>query len=135
MTIEEQEKIVERCETEYRIFTREHRFNIWNCIENKFCGKDYTHGDIDVSYRGDIYLDWTGLKDSSGIEIYEGDIIKFEDRHYVIHFHMGSFKADTLPCKMKENEKYLTETVNLGMIYDKGVLVVGNVFENKELLK
>jgi len=80
-------------------------------------------------------LQYTGLKDKNGKEIYEGDVIKyhrvFEKKREVIEltscikFQDGAFGFD-----MKGfNDMFMS----LGD--DSDIEVIGNIFENSELLK
>lgn len=114
---------------------REIKFRAWN-IEDKTMGIPFTlqtavgsrsHNGVDT--KNVIYLEFTGLKDKNGKEIYEGDILEltihsgvyvvaFENAEYVIYrqqverdmtFHLGGYKQ---------------EVIN----------VIGNIYENPELL-
>lgn len=75
-------------------------------------------------------MQWTGLVDKNGVEIYEGDICKF----------------DTIKFESYEAEHGLVGAVNYShgqLVFDKtwgffvvrsSVEVIGNIYENPELL-
>lgn len=82
-------------------------------------------------------MQYTGLKDKNGKEIYEGDICK-SDHGTVgkIEFHNGAF------CWCNGGNYWcIHETPNDGMPFDEtilqveDVLIVGNIYENPELLE
>ena len=88
---------------------------------NKFCKEYYFNADFDEIEL----MQYTGLKDMRGKEIYEGDIL-FEsssEEYFKVIFENGSFRAEV--------DEYSLDLEDYAHICE----VVGNIYENLELIK
>ena len=130
---------------------REIKFRAWDTqAEEILYGVEHTYDGYKVPMPSfgalldcpDFYvvMQYTGLKDKNGKEIYEGDIVKFYPQsprseelpnpRYgemgEVFFDIGSFAVRPIDKKREGLEFFLNE---LGEW-----VVVGNIYENKELL-
>ena len=75
-------------------------------------------------------MQYTGLKDKNNKEIYEGDILSDgnDEKPYKVIFENGSFRAEF----EGDFEEYSFDLID---IVAQGCEVVGNIYENPELIK
>jgi uncharacterized phage protein (TIGR01671 family) len=132
---------------------RQLKFRVWHKELNRFLSKDEWFVGLDgqlnfyeFDYEDGCHLkivnkdlcvinQWTGLLDKQGKEIYEGDIVKdLDNENGVIEFNNGSFIVKskiTIPfwSVLEINGLVLPRVIN-----SKAFEVIGNIFENQNLL-
>lgn len=103
--------------------------NIVLVLDNKSWNLGYQDYDWDVhganSYKNDILMQYTGLKDREGNEIYEGDIVKLDDIICPITWSDGGFQMIT------NEQQGKSAAIQDRLKYFE---IVGNIYENPELL-
>lgn len=162
---------------------REIKFRVWDSEKKRMLYKEWMDGDgilLLISIHGEIcgyvsddggknglweheeeinkgrliLLQYTGLKDRNGREIYEGDIIVIEDmwtdkitidggpQEPANHLSPVVFKDGSFGCDILESADYLKKgfisfpMIEDGIGDDPGKLeVIGNIYENPELLE
>ena len=124
-------------EIKFRAWLKEKKEMIDNARPDFFCKQlHYLRGNsaggqdvLGVSTEDIELMEYTGLKDKNGKEIYEGDILfeSFGEKYYKVVFENGSFRAE-FEGDFEEHSFDLIDVVA------QGCEIVGNIYENPELL-
>lgn len=108
-----------------RIVLEYNKISGWNIIPNisgykgeYLCGESFSENEF-------YLMQYTGIKDKNGKEIYEGDICKYYNRIGVIKY------SENCPqfVLFSGNEDFKIDKFML-----KEIVVLGNIYENPELL-
>ncbi|PFD19252.1 hypothetical protein CN305_13655 [Bacillus cereus] len=107
---------------------REIKFRAWDKEFKQFSDMALNYKIADINFYTDYeWMQYTGLKDKNGKEIYEGDVILVIEwnRKYNVVFERGMFKASG-------STTFSLVTATNGEL---SCQVIGNIYENPELLK
>jgi uncharacterized phage protein (TIGR01671 family) len=127
------------------------KFRVWDFLEEKFDNQIYKIGE---PFGHPSSCDWvaqqyTGIKGKNKKEIYEGDIIEFEyscgdfaweemseeEREAEMKIYNKTFRG-VIKQKILEpcNLEIVSDNIYFPLFYANDSRVIGNIFENPELL-
>lgn len=136
---------------------REIKFRIWNTEEYYYTdpehlgeyhfgiGKGIDNASEDKIYNTNewVWQQFTGLKDKNGKEIYEGDILKFDNGlQDVKYYKIWEEKGGLVINQFQDDFKRPKEQINFWSAcadkqtqgFIKQLEVIGNIYETQELL-
>jgi len=113
---------------------REIKFRCWNreCKEMYAWEIMCDDGLNNYMSEDDIWLQYTGMKDKNGVEIYDGDILTVD--HPEEHtFKTKVFYENGCPCGNAKDAYYLAD---IPCLYELSgyAEVIGNIYEHPELI-
>ena len=88
---------------------------------------------LNVDFKQFELLQYTGVKDKNGKEIYEGDILEFRanpfNTKYVVVWQDTAFIIESIEIRKYSEKMYWLDDTEICCE------IVGNIYENKNLLK
>jgi len=123
---------------------REIKFRAWNTYTNEM--EEDTGNARIFDYNATVghpIMQFTGLKDKNGKEIYEGDIVGFDDSIFPVEWgeYGDSEYVDRLECWVVDGSPLSCLVYYTGVNYwrghktESGVSVIGNIYETPKLLE
>jgi len=124
---------------------REIKFRAWDTEHDQMLDDDEVMSTskylnyvfVDAKEHGLIYMQYTGLHDKNGKEIYEGDIINLPD--YQFNPVQASFMQGVFGVTGADSGHYplraFSKTGSSSIEIESPMEVIGNIYENPELLK
>ena len=125
--------------------SREIKFRAWNghtmlkhgddpeCDDDEICAHEWVRFccELDLIQKSHKLMQYTGLKDKNGVEIYEGDIVEGYD-------HDDSVAMSANPITFVNGAfcyQYSNKSTNPLSRISRAWLVIGNIYENPELME
>ena len=110
-----------------------------HAIGGQYLEECFTDSDLEL-------MQYTGLKDASGKEIYEGDIVEFnqcrDERGYVWISLYNDFRVWAGVMEFQDGRFHIAKSIYLRKASAKITMgnadkkkIIGNIYENPELLK
>jgi len=114
---------------------REIKFRAWNEEEKRMMyGDNIMEWKLDW-LQSETTMQYTGLKDKNGVEVYEGDIVENADSGTYGEDWVNQYIAKIVFDNGCFIELPITKKTEYGYYSKNNWKVIGNIYENSELLK
>lgn len=116
--------------------------SFWIDSNNKFHYRNLQNGESSGENGDYILMQYTGLKDKNGKEIYEGDIILWKDKspmsdgtlnEIVEVFWSDEFLKWSIKGNLNNAKTYIADLYDYSNTEE--IEIIGNIYVNKELLR
>lgn len=110
---------------------REIKFRAWD-KDNKEMTPYFKLGYVPELYSDkDVVMQWTGLKDRNGKDVYEGDIVKVNKGEYKGMNAVVEWCGD---CCFAYRLQFVGVGNNEAMMRNGEIEIIGNIYENPNLI-
>lgn len=121
--------------------TREIKFRVWSTLRNKkqlIYLNEFFSEDLESCDNWKV-MQYTGLKDKNGKEIYDGDIVRVNDdrdgdRTYEVIFEKGCYWGNCIYTPRPSTTPQKTLLCDLDFFVYQSKEIIGNIYEHKYLL-
>jgi uncharacterized phage protein (TIGR01671 family) len=111
---------------------REHKYRDYDPEKKEIRYFDLDHYDKEEHNQWCNIMQYTGLKDKNGVEIYEGDVLQDDERP--VECGVVEWDYDSLIVNNAQiTPEWRKTTVESGLKY-RHWIIIGNIYENPELL-